>query len=157
MIFKLLPGTPTCAPDATTWYDMVKAYSDKHRQALIDDLSKTLAESQMTLTGNLTLASSPNDPNRVFCDIPPPSFWQVGNFFSKMSAGDCHQRLLHCVRGCGDEQHFAKFHRQQRRPMEDLQVYWVLHKRTVCGCGVQQSVGMPWTLARHLSLRRQQT
>ena len=75
--------TQACDSSETTWYGMVKAYSEKNRQSLNSSLTEGLRESGMTLTGNLSLASSPYDPNRVFCDIFPKASGNSGTSFPK--------------------------------------------------------------------------
>lgn len=72
-----------CFADTTSWYDMVKAYSGNHQQILDRSLTAALKESEMTLTGKLTLASSQNDPNRVFCDIFPEASGESGTSFPR--------------------------------------------------------------------------
>jgi hypothetical protein len=76
-------GTQKCDPSKMTWYETVEAYSKLNRQSLNESLIEVLGESNMTLTGNLTLASSPYDPNRVFCDIFPKHYDNSGTSFPK--------------------------------------------------------------------------
>lgn len=75
--------TQICGPNGTNWYSMVYAYAEPNRQSLNASLIETLGESGMTLTGNLSLASSPYDPNRVFCDIFPKASDDSGTSFPK--------------------------------------------------------------------------
>lgn len=75
--------TQICGPNGTNWYSMVYAYAEPNRQSLNASLIETLKESGMTLTGNLSLASSPYDPNRVFCDIFPKASDNSGTSFPK--------------------------------------------------------------------------
>jgi hypothetical protein len=62
---------------------MVKAYSEKHRQALKDYLYVSLLDNWLALAGDLDLASSPYDPNRVFCVMIPESSNDSGTYFPR--------------------------------------------------------------------------
>lgn len=75
--------TQICDPNAATWCDMVKAYSDKNQQTPTDYLKATLGDEDMTLGGNITMASSPYDPNRVFCDVFPKHSDNLGVSFPR--------------------------------------------------------------------------
>jgi hypothetical protein len=75
--------TQVCDPSKVTWYNMINAYIGSNRQSLNASLTETLKESGMTLTGNLSLASSPYDPNRVFCDIFPQASGSSGTSFPR--------------------------------------------------------------------------
>lgn len=76
-------GTQKCDPSESNWYETVKAYSRLNRKSLNESLIEVLGESNMTLTGNLTLASSPYDTNRMFCDIFPKHYDNSGTSFPK--------------------------------------------------------------------------
>jgi len=76
-------GNQTCDPSTMSWYDMVKAYSNISQQALTDYLKATPEESNLMLTRDLTMVSSPYDPNRVFCKIFPKASNDSGTSFPK--------------------------------------------------------------------------
>lgn len=75
--------TQTCDPNKMSWYNVVIVYSEQNRQSLNKSLIGTLGESEMTLTGNLSLASDPYDPYRVFCDIFPKDYDRSGTSFPR--------------------------------------------------------------------------
>lgn len=76
-------GTQICDPTKVSWYNTVIAYSEENRQSLNKSLIGILGESEMTLTGNLSLASDLYDPYRVFCDIFPEDSDRSGTSFPR--------------------------------------------------------------------------
>lgn len=75
--------TQTCDSSEMTWYVTFIAYSETNGQSLNASFTRGLNEFGMTLTGNLSLASSPYDPYRVFCDIFPKASNTSGTSFPR--------------------------------------------------------------------------
>lgn len=72
-----------CDPNAMSWYAMVVVYATTSLGSIMTYLNSTFLESGMEMGGFPKLASSPYDPDRVWCEFFPRVSDKVGTSFPR--------------------------------------------------------------------------